>query len=324
MSKQPLNSPGGIWAITSYFNPIGYRARRANYEVFQQHLNVPLLTVEQGQDGNYKLNPEDADVLVQVPAHDVMWQKERLLNLALKALPAECQKVAWLDCDIIFERDDWADLVVATLEHSKLVQLFGKVCFLPREVDLSHSIADQYFLRCPSAASGSVDGTLGRNELVPTVEGLEGVGMASDVANGFAWVMRRELLEQFGFYDASIIGGGGDYKFSQAALGQYKTTGEFHLMNASQFEHYLEWATPLYQAVQGKIGIAPGNIYHLWHGEFLGRQYKPRHLLLNQHDFDPYQDIAIDEHGCWRWNSNKPALHQAIRDYFKGRREDGH
>ena len=83
------------------------------------------------------------------------------------------------------------------------------------------------------------------------------------------------------------------------------------------------WAEKFHRIVQGRIGMVPGDIYHLWHGELLDRQYLPRHAILTQHDFNPYQDIAIDEHGCWRWNSNKPELHQAVRAYFQGRQEDG-
>jgi hypothetical protein len=67
----------------------------------------------------------------------------------------------------------------------------------------------------------------------------------------------------------------------------------------------------------------PGNIFNLWHGELLNRQYLPRHRILIAHDFDPDRDIAIDEKGSLRWNSDKPALHQAVREYFQRRQEDG-
>jgi hypothetical protein len=49
MSKVGLHSArgaGGLWAITSYFNPMGYRRRLANDRVFRENLNVPLVTIE--------------------------------------------------------------------------------------------------------------------------------------------------------------------------------------------------------------------------------------------------------------------------------------
>src|SRR5262245_28782478 len=118
------DTPPGLWAITSYFNPLHYRTRAENYRVFQQHLRVPLLTVEQGYDGRFDLDRGDATTLVQVPARDVMWQKERLLNLALESLPADCEIVVWLDADILFDRDDWPERAVEALDSSVMAQLF--------------------------------------------------------------------------------------------------------------------------------------------------------------------------------------------------------
>ena len=38
--------PSRLWAITSYFNPVGYQRRLENYRIFRQRLTVPLVTVE--------------------------------------------------------------------------------------------------------------------------------------------------------------------------------------------------------------------------------------------------------------------------------------
>ena len=96
---------GNFWAITSYFNPVGYQRRLQNYRTFRQYLAVPLVTVELSFNGRFQLEHGDAEILVQIPSADIMWQKERLLNLALKYLPESCEKLAWLDCDIVFEDD---------------------------------------------------------------------------------------------------------------------------------------------------------------------------------------------------------------------------
>jgi hypothetical protein len=76
-----------LWAITSYFNPMSYQRRRANYRLFRERLNVPLVTVELAYGRDFELSDGDADILVQLRARDILWQKERLLNLALG--PAE-------------------------------------------------------------------------------------------------------------------------------------------------------------------------------------------------------------------------------------------
>ena len=66
---------GGLWAITSYFNPIGYRRRPANYRLFRERLNVPLVTVELAYGPDFELTQSDADILVQLRGEDVLWQK---------------------------------------------------------------------------------------------------------------------------------------------------------------------------------------------------------------------------------------------------------
>ena len=76
-----------LWAITSYFNPAGYNTRLANYRAFRARLKVPLVTVEASFDGRVQLRAGDAEILVQRTARDVLWQKERLLNVALGFLP---------------------------------------------------------------------------------------------------------------------------------------------------------------------------------------------------------------------------------------------
>jgi hypothetical protein len=104
-----------LWAITSYFNPVGYRRRLQNYRLFRQRFPVPLVTAELTFGDGFELSADDADILVQLKSRDVLWQKERLLEIALQAVPASCRKVMWVDCDVVFEGDDWPDRVCLRL-----------------------------------------------------------------------------------------------------------------------------------------------------------------------------------------------------------------
>jgi hypothetical protein len=55
-----------MWAITSYYNPVRYKRRLANYKLFRANLDVPLVTVELSFDGRFELTEDDADILIQV------------------------------------------------------------------------------------------------------------------------------------------------------------------------------------------------------------------------------------------------------------------
>ena len=85
-----------LWAITAYFNPAGFHNRLRNYRVFRENLGAPLVAVEFSHEGRFELCATDADILLQIAGGDVMWQKERLLNLALASLPSDCTHVAWI------------------------------------------------------------------------------------------------------------------------------------------------------------------------------------------------------------------------------------
>jgi len=116
-----------FWAITSYFNPLHYQRRLLNYRIFRERLQMPLVAVELAYGPNFELQPQDAEILVQLRGTAVMWQKERLLNVALQALPSTCRLVAWLDCDLFFASPDWAERARALLDRFQVVQLFRQV-----------------------------------------------------------------------------------------------------------------------------------------------------------------------------------------------------
>lgn len=319
-SQNPLND---LWAITTYFNPYGYRSRYENYQTFWKHLKVPLLTVELAYGNAFELAHTDATKLIQLRSDHVMWQKERLINLALPSLPPGCRKVAWLDCDIIFERDDWGHLSSQALEDSVLVQIFSGVGHLNSEVDYSQPLADQCYMEQESLASGYVTGNVGASQMPVSSAARIAQGILLRYSYGHAWAMRRDVLEQVGLYDAMILGGG-DLALVQAALGQEEAYGRLPSFNAEETRHYWHWAKNFHRIVDNRIGVVPGYIYHLWHGQLQDRKYLPRRSILQRSLFDPYQDIVLDQSGCWRWNSDKPDLHEEVRAYFGERKEDGH
>ncbi len=113
-----------LWSITAYFNPLGSARRLDNYRAFRAALRCRLVTVELGF-GEFALDTGDADILVQIPGRDLLWQKERLLNIALEQLPDDCDKVAWLDSDIVFVRRDWAAATSRALDDHRIVQPFS-------------------------------------------------------------------------------------------------------------------------------------------------------------------------------------------------------
>jgi hypothetical protein len=305
-----------LWAITSYFNPARYRRRLDNYRVFRRRLGVPLVAVELAYRDVFELPDDAGDILVRLHGEAMLWQKERLLNVALQHLPDECDAVAWLDCDVVFESDHWIERSLRTLERYPLLQPFGRVHeaapderdgWVPPEqhVALGRSIAE--LLAVGAATPEILGGDMRLNHRTHS---------------GLAWVARRDVLDAAGFYDACVMGSG-NRAMVCAALGRPREAIEYLQMRAAWTRHYEDWAGRHRRAADGEIGCAEGTIVHLWHGDLANRRYLQRHVEFSRFDFDPSTDIAIDRGGCWRWNSDKREMHVHVADYFHSRREDG-
>ena len=193
------NQTRALWAITAYFNPAHYCRRRHNYREFRRRLSTPLLTVELGYDGRFELGTGDADVLIRVEGRDVMWQKERLLNIGLRALPSECKYVAWLDCDVVFERPDWAEATCLALCERPVIHLFHDVYELGPTEQVEAPRGSGTSGRSILAGAGTEED---RGELLRA--NMRG---NHSVHSGLAWAARRDALAD-GLYDACVVGSG--------------------------------------------------------------------------------------------------------------------
>jgi len=307
----------GFWAITSYFNPMRSRRRLLNFRIFRERLNLPLVAVELSYGSEFELQEKDADILLQLRGGAVLWQKERLLNLALRVLPPDCRKVAWLDCDVIFGTGNWAESASRLLDHFPIIQIFKCAHYLsPNWIPAKECAGEVEFTR-PAAIFSISSG----------LPAATCVGQISDTrdgsyAKGLAWAIRREIIDRHGFFDACIVGGG-DTALASAAKSCFDAVMKAHHMNERQRERYMMWARPFYEAVRGEVGYLDAQIYHLWHGEYRNRRRARRHEDLQQFQFDPFTDIAEAANGSWRWATAKPELHNYVRNYLSSRREDG-
>ena len=118
--------------MTSYFNPGRNGVRKANYHLFRERLGIPLVAVELAYDEAFDLTEDDAEILIQIRGGAVLFQKERLLNVAINALPESARKVLWIDSDIIFGSADWPARLSEALDTYPIVQPFEKLHHMPR------------------------------------------------------------------------------------------------------------------------------------------------------------------------------------------------
>ena len=112
--------------ITTYYNPVRYKTRSVNFELFRQHMKdsgVQLLTVE-CTFGEETPELSVSDDVIHLKSDSLLWQKERLLNIAAAALPQEVDAVAWIDGDVIFDNENWVQETLDVLDEAPIAQLF--------------------------------------------------------------------------------------------------------------------------------------------------------------------------------------------------------
>jgi hypothetical protein len=305
-----------IIAITCFFNPCKYSTKKKNYDIFRANLKnqyIKLITVECAfGDEDYELSNDDADIMVRVRSNSHVWQKEALLNIGIKNIPEHYNKYVWLDCDILFEKNNWA------LETSDLLD---KYCAVQPYSYAYRTTEDESFDSydyLSESERGGHNGQIFEGYAYRVLKKLNGQ-LPKDWKDGghtgFAWAFRKDSLSHL--YDKMIIGGG-DNLITHGLFGIYPKA--YKMLSDSLILHHKEYIDNYLKELQGSINYTGGVIVHLWHGEIKNRQYGEKRLqLLNDFNFNP-DDLNYNEYGCLEATDE---INSTIYNYFNGRAEDG-
>lgn len=318
--------PGSFWAITTFFNPCGYKNKLENYKKFRESSKkqgLKLLAIEV-VFGNkpFELAEDDADILVQRKASSILWQRERMLNVALKYLPEDCDKIAWIDNDIIFTNENWINDTCNLLQSYAVIQPFQYSIRMPKGVDFMladktdfywHVDQDGYKTSCMAYRMSQLPISSLKND-----SSFYG-------HTGFCWAFRRKIIQECGFLDKVMPAA--DMLMARAFYGY---DGEIcndevdcYTINNYGKVFFLEWLSKIREKVKGSVYFCEGAVLHLWHGDQRDRNHFVLMKALKENNFDPSEDMEIDSQGCWAWSSEKELLHKSVEDYFFLRNEEG-
>ena len=281
--------------VCCYFNPQGFVARRRNYREMRERLSpaVDLLTVEL-TFGDAEPELADLEDVLHLRCPDVMWQKERLLQIGIdRLLDQGAEQVAWIDADTVFESPDWHASVLAQLQDHEVVHCMteGRKLFTDRTVDTLSVVAADH----------------------------RGLALRTQqMTFGGAWAARREFFASHALYDRGILGGG-DTAFAQACLPEDSNARQWASWSIVPrlHEHYGAYRDRFAPIA---VGHVPGRCTFLAHGAYSDRGFSARYRALA--GYDPVADVAVASSGCLEWSTAKPELHAGVRGYFESRAED--
>lgn len=300
-----MTQPTDLAVVSCHFNPCHYQSRDQNVLRTMTALAdqaIPLYLANLVFTNQDAVVPTPTATVLTLQGRDVLWHKERLLNLLIGKLPSRYTKVAWIDADILFPDSRWFPWASELLDTYDLIQLYDRV--EQRDND-GQPIAELAGLAAYVASDKPHPFNFDRSCTWP----------------GLAWAAKRQVLTTHGLFDAMIVGGADTY-MSIAAFGQAGTEWHLNQLAPKLKEAWSTWATRFFQDIQGRVGFVPTPVVQLGHGTRVNRRYVDRMHILTTYDFDPTCDITPDEHGVWQWATHKPLLHRAVHDYFEARRED--
>ena len=329
ISGDPL--PEEEFAVVScFFNPSNSERRRRNFRAFLTHMEqsgVRCLVVELAF-GSEPFHFGSHDTVIKVRSDDVLWHKERLLNLGIRQLLSEgVRKIAWLDGDITFNNTAWASEICRRLDSANLCQVFdavyiqshetGRPMVAPSAVEYYQDF-DQLFSQSPMRFKNILRGILKGGQ------------------SGFGWAAKAEVLEQVQLFEHAVVGGGDklilaasladdvcDERLVELTHSRYRCKACGYRNRSEAFSASLmDWARQWSAAVDQSVDYARVQIKDMYHGQRSDRGYSDRHDILHSHQFDPGSDLVDSPTGCLQWAPGKKQLRVEVESYFLSRRED--
>jgi len=276
-----------------FFDYIGSARILINYLFMVEKLklaNIPVFTLELVIHGK---KPKIHDA-IHVYGSSYLFQKEHLLRLLEKSIPAQFTKLACLDADVIFENPTWYDDLSIMLDTNHVVQCFDVSYWL----DLSYTNAQKIAASCLAA-----------DRLKRFWD-----GQSQPVHPGFGWAFRRKHYRESGYFDKAIIGSG-DTLFAYGLLDY-----PIKLEDKETFIYRQSYEKWISEKKQINFSYLKGRLYHLYHGPIPNRQYVSRyHAFRGVSNIE--DAVAINNYGVYELIYSK--FNIAMLEFFKTRNDDG-
>jgi len=323
-----------LYVVTPIYDVPRFRTRWKHYQDFAKRIAEAggiLITVEAAYGNrDFAVTESNNPHHVQLRIKSELWLKESLINRGVarvSELYPDWPKVAWIDADVNFERDDIMDATRHELEEYDVVQMWSNSLDMGPEneplPDMAHSYAWCYTegIERPTTTQGKFNYYHQRLKA-----GLRGYYWHP----GYAWACTREWWDDVGgLIDWTIIGNG-DYYMAEGMSGRLNAAEkEYVFKNPSKAyaDLLLNWQARCIRSMgrgnNGGLGVVKGLVAHKWHGKKTDRQYDTRWRLLMETGFDPLLHLKRDRQLLWTLDDNAPvALRDGLRRIARRRNED--
>lgn len=272
-----------------FFNPSRTKRILMNYFYTKNQFdlqNLPVFTIELVYEGR---SPEIPDA-IHVSSNSVMFHKENLCRVLETKIPKKYTKLAFLDCDILFNDPNWYTKTSKLLNEYDVVQPFERAHWM----DLTYTHVE-----------------LSRRTVIDMKKSVWDFSYHP----GFAWCMRREWYTHSGFFDYAVSGSGDT--LSSAAWLKKKFPPGFQSLPKALVQEYIKFLNKSCPKITYLKGV---DVFHLYHGSRSNRQYSVRHKMLEVKQ-DIKELLVKNSYGVFEWKDPKK-WNPLFLEYFENRKDD--
>ena len=282
-----------------------YRLAREQVERLENTPCVKLYTVECAfGDRQHEVTEAGNPRHLQLRTNSEIWIKENMINLGVRNLiPRTAKYIAWIDGDITFDDDTWAQETLHQLQHFEVVQPWTQCVDLGPMGNIMQMFGAFGFAHQRRVKKNKWQGDYGEY-----------------AHSGFAWACTRRFWEAVGGLVDFCIHGSADHHMAFAMIDEVEST--IHRGMGFDFHNKLrEWEERAVRVTKREVGFVKGFIKHHFHGKKRDRKYRERWQVLIDHKYDPSKDLMYDDAGVIQL-TGKSSLEQDIHFYNRQRSED--
>jgi hypothetical protein len=308
-----------LHVISVISNPVRYRTRIKLFKETMERMKVPgvvhwIVEASFGHRPASVIDPDNPHH-IHVRCDHELWLKENLINVGARHLPHDAKYLMWLDGDVRFEREDWAQETIEALQHHAVVQPFSDVVDYGPHGEILERHRGFFYCWLKGLDLGPKNRLCGWKYGGPYWH------------PGYACAFRMDAWNALGGMIDRAICGSADYHMACALIGQAARSypGTVH----KHYKHMIgEWQRRAHHAVGQNIGYVPGTVHHHFHGHKADRKYRERWSILIDNNYDPYSDVCLDRQGVLQFaagHHHDPRMRKMVgelRAYFRGRDED--
>jgi hypothetical protein len=306
----------GLWFVTTYYNPLNYYSRRKNFEVFYDSLkkqteNIYVVELLMGSEQSSLSHIVPSHNLHIVRTNNILWHKESLLNIGFQNLPNDCDRVCWIDCDLVAQDKNYVKKIYNALNNSVIVQCFSFGVALPKGLyEIPETLDYTSFpIRYPDDCARMY------GDIVGKATGRTGGHP------GYVWATHRWFLNEInGLYDKCILGGADKLMAHASTIKAKYDTHLLKFYNPAVLEDFYKWSMKFTELIDGQTNFVNCPIFHLYHGKISNRQRDERLNKMKDLNFDPRKHLSKQDNGLYMLHHDE--LQKYVNNFFQLRKED--